>query len=575
MTYRLLPITLLALALVHPPAFAATQPAGADTLLATFDGGSVTRTEFSRIWANLVPSEYPPGDQLERRKAYLPSIVDRKLLEREAAKHPIALTPAETAEIDRQSALMIQNALFAELIKGLPAPTHADLDLLDRQLSTLADVRLITFTSRERASSWRSRLISGTPASALDAALARDGATLATADSFRLVASEQIPDTLAQVIWQIRPGQVSQVLDLADGPVLVQLRKFVPRPGASSGRSDLEAEFEKRRVARIRQDFRRRLIASTKRTFDEEGMAILLKAHRQIKPRNDVDSLTGVPVTNAMLPLPQIAPADTGHALAHAGGRTFTIGDYLVFWGRVKAYERPEVRDRDALEGVVDRIALAPEIVRVGREHGLEKDPRYAESIQRLKEGFALDHYYHDEIESKVKVDEAGVKKLFESQPGHYDDRPSITSHIIVVARRSLADSLLTRLKEGASFAELAKTWSDDGESGAKGGDVGTQYRGSQKNVGLEDAMYATEVGKIGGPEFTPQGWVIWRIDAKTPGMKRTFDQARDMVERDYKVLEAERILEEKLVGLRKEAHVKMYPERITADLGADGMWGN
>lgn len=365
---------------------------------------------------------------------------------------------------------------------------------------------------------------------------------------------------------------IHQVLGKA---TLIQLRQFGPRPGAeATSNRDLEGEFVRRRASRIRQQLRDRMIATTGRTFVDDGMNVLLKAHLLVPRRNDVDSTTGVPVVNAILPLPKVAPADTGLVVARTNGRAFTIGSYLAFWSRVPPLERPEVRDRQTLEGTVDRVALAPEISRLGREHGIDKDPALLERIGRFEKGFALDHYYRDEIQAKVKVDDAGLKKLFAATPGHYDDRPSITSRIIVVDRRSLADSLAARLKEGASFSDLARTWSTDGESATKGGDVGTTYRGSQTNVGLEDAMYATAVGQFGGPERTPQGWVLWRIESKTPGLKRTFEQAREMLERDYRINEAERLLGEKLVRLRKEAKVELHPERVTADLGAGGKWG-
>jgi hypothetical protein len=568
---------LCALALLSSagPSAAAEPVAVSDTILATYDGGVVTPTEFGKVWSGLAPSEYPPGDPLTSRQAFLGSIVDRKLLAREATRRPVVLTPAETAEIDRQRDLMIQNGLFTEMTRGLAEPTAEDLDALHRQMSMLAEVRLVRFNNWDRARSWRSRLTSGTPGSALDDAIRREGAALAEADSFRFLGAEQFPDTLADAIWRLRPGQVSEIHEFGGKPTLVQLRRFGPRPVRQLMEAEnLPAEYQRRRYNQIREEFRVQAVAEVGRTFDEEAMALLLRAHLNVPRRDDVDSTNGLPTFRTSLPLPTIAPSDTGRVLVRAGGHAFTIGDYLAFWGKVPPLARPEVRDRQTLEGVVDRVALAPQITRLGREHGVDRDPRLLERLDRMREGFALDHYYNDEIQAKVKVDESGLRKLFAASPGHYDDRASITSHIILVDRRSLADSLLARLKDGASFSNLAREYSMDGESSAKGGDMGTQYRGSQTNVGLEDAMYATPAGQVGGPEHTPQGWVLWRIDGKTPGLKRSFADARPMLERDFKILEADRLLQLRLEQLRKEAHVKLYPERVTPRLGAEGPWG-
>ena len=561
---------------LHPgPVSAAPKPDAADTVLAVYDGGVVTTSEFSRLWEGLTPSEYPPGSPLTSRQNYLTSIVGRKLLAREALKRPLVLTPAETAEIDRTRDLLVQNALFADLTKDIPKPTGEDLDRLRRMKSTLSEVRFVTFKDWDRARSWSARLSAGTPVSALDAAMRREGADLAEADSFRYVAAEQIPDSIAQVIWRLRPGQVSEIHGFAGQPTVIQLRRVTPRPIPPGQLSDLEGEYQRRIFTHVREDFRAKIAADVKRTFDEEGMAFLLREQLKLPPRNDVDTLTGMPIFQATLKLPTIAPSDTGRVLARAGGRAYTIADYLRYWERVPAYERPEVRERASLEGVVDRIALAPELTRIGHERGLDQDPRLLERLDRMREGYAVDHYFVDEIVSKVKLDEAGLRKLFAKDPGHYDDRASITSHIIVVDRRSLADSLLAKLKAGASFGNLAREYSTSGESGSRGGELGTQYYGTQRNVGLEDAMFATPAGELGGPEQTPEGWVLWRIDSKTPGLKRSFEEARPMVERDFRVLEADRLLDERLAKLRKEAHVKLYPEHVTEKLGSEGPWGN
>jgi hypothetical protein len=485
------------------------------------------------------------------------------------------LTPAEAAEVERARAGFAQNLLFERMVRVLPPPSEAEVEALRRQRSTLAEIRFVTFANWDRARAWKRRLDTGTPLSALDAAIAREGQAFATADTFRFVAAQEIPDTLANVIWNLRPGQASAIHDFAGQPTIILTRRFQPRPLASSMTEDvtLKADLIRKGYDRIRQDFRLRLAAEGKRTFDEEGLSILLAAHLKVPPRNDVDSVSGLPIVRTSIGLPVVAPADTGHAIGTIRGRTFTIGDYLDYWARVPALGRPEVRERGAVEGAVDRVLLADEILRVAREQGLDKEPSVVEAVDRQREGFELDHYFAEEIQAKVKVTEAALRKYYEKDPKHYDDRASIDTHIIVLDRQSLADSLMTRLRNGASFSELAHEYSMDGATAAEGGRAGTQYRGTQENAGLEDAMFATPVGQIGGPEKTPQGWVIWRVDAATPPVKRDFTQARSMVERDFRTIESDRLLRARLDQLRKEAKVKLYPERITPDLGRGGPW--
>ena len=562
---------------VAPAATPAPATAGpGDTLLATFDGGAITPTEFSAAYRNLLPNERPAGDRLAARRTFLIRMVDRALLAREATKTPLVLTDSEQAELERARTQMIQNDLFDELTKDLPPPTPDELDTFKRQRTHLAEVRFITFKEWQAARSWRLRLSTGTPMAALDEAIARGGRAAPTADAFRPLAGDQIPDTLASVIWAMRPGQVSEVHSFAGQPVLIHLRGFLPRPGAKTGDDlSLREDFRRRQHDRVRNRMRVELAESIGRTFVDPNLDFLLAGFMKIPPRSDVDSLTGTPVMRANLPLPVFTAADTGRILARTKRGELSLVAYLRYWGRVPPYARPEIRERPVLEATIDRVLLESELVDIGRTRGLDQSPKILRELERMKEGFALDHYYAQIIDAKVPLDEARLAAYFASRPGHYDDPAALESRIILVERKELADSLMALLRSGASFADLARTHSNEGQSAAQGGKTGFVLRGGNKNVGLEDAMFATPVGQLGGPERTPEGFVIWKVEGYRPGKKRTLDEAREWVVRDYRTIEGEKILAAHLEELRRKANTRLYPERVTLELGSGSDWGD
>lgn len=555
----------------------ARAPGSADTLLAVFTGGEVTPTEFAHAWRILQPNERPPGNALESRRTFLLRMVDRKLLAREALRRPLTLTPEEQAELDRARAQLVQNELFFDLAGGPIRPTPAELEVFRRQRSEIAEVRFVNFPDWDKARSWRMRLTTGTPFSALDEAIRRGGPEAPAADSFRFVAAEQIPDTLAKVIWAMRPGQVSELHSFAGQPVLIQLRAYAPYPRTASPEDSytLEENYRRRREALLRERFRAELAERVGRVFVDEGMDVLLAGYLRLPPRNEVDSLTGMPRVRVNIPLPVFTAADTGLIVARTRDRELNLVSYLRYWGRLPMFALPEVRERSVLEGAVDRVILEDELVRMGLERGLDRKPTVVAELDRMREGFALDHWFETTIAPQVRVDDAALRRFFAAQPkGHYDDPATADARIILLDRKALADSLLALARGGADFAELARTHSMDVRSGAEGGRTRLE-RGTNKNVGLEDEIFATAAGELGGPERTPEGWVIWKTEAMSPGTIRTLDQAREWVERDYRIIEGERILEEHLARLRKQAKVRLFDERITAELGAGGSWGD
>jgi parvulin-like peptidyl-prolyl isomerase len=559
------------------PARAATAPAApADTLLATFAGGEITPTEFARAWRILQPDQRPEGDPVRSRRTFLQRMVERELIAREASALPFTPTPEQQAELDRTRAQLIQNELFAEMTGGVGKPTAQDLEVFRRQRAELAEVRFVSFPSWDMARSWRLRLTTGTPLSALDEVLRRGGPEAPQADSFRFVAAEEIPDTLAGIIWAMRPGQVSEIHSFANHPVLIQLRAYAPHPVRVRPDDDLaiEERWRRRKLGLAREAIRHDLAKRVGREFVDDGMNVLLQGYLRLPPRTDVDSLTGMPTVRVNIPLPAFAPADTGRIIARTRDREFNLMSYLRYWGRIPMFALPEVRERLVLEGAVDRMILEEELIRMGLERGLDRKPSVVAELARQREGFALDHWFATRIASQVEVNEAALRRFFESRPrGHYDDPATLEGRIILVDRRELADSLLALARGGADFGSLARTHSLDGRTGAQGGDIGVMQRGSNPNAGLEDAMFATTPGRFGGPEQTPEGWVIWRVDRQIPGKVRTLAEAREWVERDFRVIEGERILEAHLAELRKKANARIYEERVTAELGTGGMW--
>ena len=332
---------------------AAPTTSVADSALAVYDGGAVYPVEFARAWAGLTPPERPPGDALKSRQAFLESVVNRKLLAREAVRQEFQLTPSESLEMNRSFEAALQNELFAEITRDVPEPSAADLDRFRRQKSMLAEIRIVTFVDRQRAGSWRTRLATGTSLASLDAAIAREGAALAVADTFRFVAAEQIPDTLAQVIWSLRPGQVSEIHEFGGKPTIIILRGYQTRPGVQQalGGSNLRIEYNRRQYDRARERYREELVRDSGREFDEDGMRLLLEAHLRLPPRNDVDSVTGLPLVRPNISIPVISPADTSHALARLRGRTVTIGEYLAYWSRIQ-----RMRDRTSVSVERSRV---------------------------------------------------------------------------------------------------------------------------------------------------------------------------------------------------------------------------
>ena len=109
------------------------------------------------------------------------------------------------------------------------------------------------------------------------------------------------------------------------------------------------------------------------------------------------------------------------------------------------------------------------------------------------------------------------------------------------VAAKAKAEKVLQEVKaQPARFAELAKKFSDDPGSAAKGGDLGNFTRDMMVKP-FSDAAYQLKVGEISGLVESQFGYHIIRVDGISPGAQIGFDTVKADIMRELQGQEAAR----------------------------------
>ncbi len=118
-----------------------------------------------------------------------------------------------------------------------------------------------------------------------------------------------------------------------------------------------------------------------------------------------------------------------------------------------------------------------------------------------------------------------------------------------------LADSLISLLKSGASFAELAKRFSADEESKKAGGDLGW-FEIGQINPALLSAVDGMQAREYKGPLTTPAGFhILYLADMKEPhslALETDWDTIKEMARRK----KTERLVADWVAELKKKTYV-------------------
>ena len=149
----------------------------------------------------------------------------------------------------------------------------------------------------------------------------------------------------------------------------------------------------------------------------------------------------------------------------------------------------------------------------------------YREMIrEQIRQGMLVGQYVARNADTgATEVTDLEMRTFFEEQRGSLQQRPAtITFKQVVLsvqpsdsakeAARSQLDSLLTRVRGGESFAELATEYSQDPASAEAGGDLGWFRRGNFVDE-FEDAAFNLLEGEVSDIVESPFGYHIIQVD--------------------------------------------------------------
>jgi peptidyl-prolyl cis-trans isomerase D len=158
----------------------------------------------------------------------------------------------------------------------------------------------------------------------------------------------------------------------------------------------------------------------------------------------------------------------------------------------------------------------------------------------------------------QVKVDPAEVEKYYAANRAQFEKRESQARHILIAVEpgagpeakqkaRARADDIHRQLtQKPAAFPELAKQFSQDPGSAAKGGDLGFVTRGSMKDVPeFEAALFTLKESEISPPVETKLGFHIIQATEVRGARGKTLEEMRGQIEAELKKQVAARMFAE------------------------------
>ena len=167
-----------------------------------------------------------------------------------------------------------------------------------------------------------------------------------------------------------------------------------------------------------------------------------------------------------------------------------------------------------------------------------QENPDEFQTLNQFKiEFYTLSADYYKDI---VKVREREVRRYFKKNTESYVTPPQIKArHILLklppdspketlTEKQQQLEKLLTQIKSGASFEELAREHSEDGTA-ADGGDLGW-FKPGEMVPAFETAAFALAAGEVSDIVQSPFGLHLIKVDELKEEITKSLDEARDEI---------------------------------------------
>jgi peptidyl-prolyl cis-trans isomerase C len=218
--------------------------------------------------------------------------------------------------------------------------------------------------------------------------------------------------------------------------------------------------------------------------------------------------------------------------IAKVNKDVITQNQFLREVSRMPEWAREQLNNKEGRDRFLDEIIKRELIYQQARKMRLNKDPEFKERMKEFEKMTLVSMILKKEVDEKVRVDEDEVKAFFEENKDKLTIGSQLRASHILVKTAEEADSILKELQNGADFGKLAKKYSLDKTSAAKGGDLGFFGRGKMVPE-FERAALSLKVGEISKPVRTRFGYHIIKLTDVKKGKSASYEQSRESIRRE------------------------------------------
>lgn len=257
-----------------------------------------------------------------------------------------------------------------------------------------------------------------------------------------------------------------------------------------------------------------------------------------------------------------------GAVAARIGSDTITAQEVLEAMDALPDFMRESLRDPARKEEFLKQYVAEELLYRKARKLEIDKDPQIRLQADRALRQILIRKVLETEVRDKVRVSDEDIDLYYRANRDRYQEREAYKIRFMRLPKEKVQE-VQKALKAGKAFASMARTWSLDEASRARGGEIQEWIVEGLDPTGLGDPgklwQALSDLGKpgIAGPVETPQGVFLFEILDHRPRRDLPFEEARAKVKADLYQERIEKAYQDLVSQALAASDVQIFPEAL------------
>ncbi len=192
----------------------------------------------------------------------------------------------------------------------------------------------------------------------------------------------------------------------------------------------------------------------------------------------------------------------------------------------------------------------------------LRRDEDIIKKVRNYEDNLVIKAFLGEKIGTKLKVSEEELKKYYKENIRKFSSPPKVKVRHILLRNQEEAEKVLSRLRGGEDFGQLAKDFSIDLPNALKGGSLGVIKKG-EAVPGLDKALFSLKEGDFSDIVKTEYGYHILTVDKKITVKFRPFEEVKDQIRKTILRQKEAEAYNEMAAKLEKDADIKIFEDRL------------